>query len=334
MIMHCFCSLIALLVAPTLAQGQPEIIEVRKIWDGGGHNAFTDLIRFRDAWFLAFREGSAHVSPDGAIRILTSADGRDWTTTAIGDSDADLRDPKLSVTPDGRLFLIAAAVRKKNGVTTHQSMAWTSADGRIWSVGRPIGEKDVWLWRVDWQGDDAFGVGYATTPPHLTRLYKGSADGPFEPIVPALFDAGFPNESDLEFLPDGTALCLLRRDGEKGGKADDRSAQLGRSRPPYTEWTWTDLKQPIGGPALRRLPDGRIVAGVRLLDGKVRTALCWLDPDSGKLDEFLTLPSGGDTSYPGLVWHDDQLWVSYYSSHEGKTSIYLARIKVPSAETP
>ena len=37
---------------------------------------------------------------------------------------------------------------------------------------------------------------------------------------------------------------------------------------------------------------------------------------------------GGDTSYPGLLWHDGVLWVSYYSSHEGKTSIYLARVKV------
>jgi hypothetical protein len=43
----------------------------------------------------------------------------------------------------------------------------------------------------------------------------------------------------------------------------------------------------------------------------------------------LTLPSGGDTSYPGLVFYDDLLWVSYYSSHEGKASIYLAKIKLP-----
>jgi len=41
--------------------------------------------------------------------------------------------------------------------------------------------------------------------------------------------------------------------------------------------------------------------------------------------ELLRLPSGGDTSYPGLVWHGGLLWVSYYSSHEGRASIYLAR---------
>jgi hypothetical protein len=46
-------------------------------------------------------------------------------------------------------------------------------------------------------------------------------------------------------------------------------------------------------------------------------------------EPVLELPSGGDTSYPGMVWHEGILWMSYYSSHEGKTSIYLARIRLP-----
>jgi hypothetical protein len=48
----------------------------------------------------------------------------------------------------------------------------------------------------------------------------------------------------------------------------------------------------------------------------------------GGYEPVLTLPSGGDTSYAGMVWHGDLLWVSYYASHEGKTAIYLARVKV------
>jgi hypothetical protein len=53
-----------------------------------------------------------------------------------------------------------------------------------------------------------------------------------------------------------------------------------------------------------------------------------VDPEAGKLTEFLKLPSGGDTSYAGLYWHEGFLWVSYYSSHESKTSIYLAKVKI------
>ena len=81
-----------------------------------------------------------------------------------------------------------------------------------------------------------------------------------------------------------------------------------------------------------RLPDGRFVAVVRLYDAPVRTSLCWLDPEKGTLTEALKLPSGGDTSYAGLVWFDEMLWISYYSSHVGKTSIYLAKVKFESRD--
>ena len=58
----------------------PELIEVRKIWDGAPHSAFTDLIRFRGSWFCAFREGEKHALCVGAIRVLMSADGEFWTS--------------------------------------------------------------------------------------------------------------------------------------------------------------------------------------------------------------------------------------------------------------
>jgi hypothetical protein len=78
-----------------------------------------------------------------------------------------------------------------------------------------------------------------------------------------------------------------------------------------------------------QLPDGRIIAVTRLYDGGTRTSLSWLDPQQGTLTEVLKLPSGGDTSYPGLVMHNGLLWISYYSSHEQRTSIYLAKVKIP-----
>ena len=76
------------------------------------------------------------------------------------------------------------------------------------------------------------------------------------------------------------------------------------------------------------LPDGRLVAAVRRYGEKNWTSLNWLDPMAGELREFFVLPSGGDTSYAGLYWYEDVLWVSYYSSHEEKTSVYLARLRL------
>src|SRR5262245_41032092 len=89
--------------------GRAELVEVAKLSDRAPHSAFTDLVRFKGRWFCVFREGKAHVSPDGAVRVLTSEDGKKWESAALLTSKtADLRDPKLTVTPDGKLHLSAA----------------------------------------------------------------------------------------------------------------------------------------------------------------------------------------------------------------------------------
>jgi hypothetical protein len=56
--------------------------------------------------------------------------------------------------------------------------------------------------------------------------------------------------------------------------------------------------------------------------------LNWLDPVKGTLREFMALPSGGETSYAGLCLEKEALWVSYYSSHEQRTSVYLAKVQM------
>jgi hypothetical protein len=318
-IVACF---VVLLTARLMAA--PEIVEVKKIWDRAPHNAFTDLIRFHDEWFCVFREGAKHVSADGALRIIASKDGNTWTSAAlITNATADLRDAKITLMPDGRLMLSGAGALHPPAPTRHQSIAWFSKDGRAWSDAVNIGEPNFWLWRTTWHKGAAYAVGYRTTDEKLARLYRSDDGKTFQPLVPQLFTNGFPNEATLVFQSDDTALCLLRRDG-----TTNASGMLGSARPPYTDWAWRDLGVKIGGPNFLRLPDGRLVAAVRLYDGKVRTSLAWLDASAGTLKEFLKLPSGGDCSYAGLSWHEGLLWVSYYSSHEGKTSIYLAKVKV------
>jgi hypothetical protein len=302
----------------------PQIVEVRKIWDSAPHNAFTDLTRFDGRWFCVFREGKAHVSSDGALRVISSKDGVTWTSAAlITATNGDLRDAKITVTPKGELMLSGATALTQPAAYTHQSLAWFSKDGTHWSSPVVVGDPNQWLWRTTWHRGRAYSVGYGTTAETFARLYASDDGRNFTTLVPRLFDDGSPNETSLGFQPDDTALCLLRRDG-----GTNASGKLGAARPPYTQWEWKDVGVKIGGPHMIRLPDGRWVSAVRLYDGKVRTSLGWIDPPAGKFTEFLKLPSGGDTSYAGLVWHQGLLWVSYYSSHEGKTSIYLAKVRL------
>jgi hypothetical protein len=299
------------------------LLEARKIWEAAPHNAFTDLIRRNDEFLCVFREGAGHVSPDGKIRVLASKDGRNWTSAAlIAQNDRDLRDPKIAIAPNGSLMIYAAAADRPKTRVTHQSVACFSKDGRSWSPLVDVAEKNIWLWRLAFRNNVGYGVGYDTAGETFVRLYKTDDGQKFEPVVDKLFAEESPNESGLVFEPDGTLLCLLRRDGRPG------NGLLGSAKPPYTNWEWKDVGAKIGGPQMIRLDDGRLIAGVRLYDGGARTSIVQIDRTTGRLTELLKLPSGGDTSYPGLVLHDGQLWVSYYSSHEGKTSIYLARVQV------
>lgn len=313
-------------MAPALA-AEPalrelKLLSVKKIWDQAPHNAFTDLIRYRGQFYCVFREGKAHVSPDGALRVLSSKDGEAWESAALITSPtSDLRDAKITVTPRGELMLSGAGALHNPEPIRHQSMAWFSRDGKAWSEPTPIGDPNLWLWRVTWHKKSAYSVGYSTLKNDLFVRFYSSRDGRrFETVADRFNPREYPNEHALSFTGDGECFCLLRRDGGTS------RGELGRAKPPYKEWSWSDLGTRIGGPAVLRIPDGRWVAAVRLYDKKVRTSLCWLDLENARLTEFQALPSGGDTSYAGLVWNRDRLWVSYYSSHEGKTSIYLAQL--------
>jgi hypothetical protein len=321
--------LLVLLLAPNFGHAadgpatppKPAVTAV-KIWDQAPHNAFTDLVRFQGRWFCVFREGKDHNSTDGSLRVITSTDGEKWESAAlIRSKTGDLRDPKITVTPDGRLMLSGAEAIRDGSTYHYQSLAWFSQDGRNWSERHPIGDPDFWLWRVTWHQGTAYGIGYGCGKDQSIRLYTSKDGKKFDTLVERLFDVGYPNETAIVFDGD-TAYCLLRRDGKPS------SGLLGVSQPPYKKWEWKDLGVQIGGPSLIRLSNGKWLAAVRLYDRRIRTSLCWVDPQAGKLTEFLELPSGGDTSYAGLVEYRDQLWVSYYSSHEGKTSIYLAKVPV------
>lgn len=328
------------------AQGEDslELVETRRIWDGAPHSAFTDLIRFQDRWFCVFREGKSHVSPDGAMRVLTSSDAIEWQSAAlITSSNSDLRDAKICVAPGGTLMLCGAEALHDRTEKSHQSLVWFSPDGTNWSDRHDVGDPNCWLWRVTWLDRRAYGIGYGCGPEdEFVRLYSSEDGIHFDVVVDRLLEEGYANESSIVFEGE-TAYCLLRRDpsrrpknlangnlrDSKLGDIDPNVGLLGVAKPPYREWSWQSVGARVGGPHMILMPDGRLLAAVRLYDPPVRTSLCWIDKTTGQLSEALPLPSGGDTSYAGLVLFENHLWVSYYSSHEGKSNIYLAKVALP-----
>ena len=328
--------LLGLLISASFGYGTApvniELVEVNKIWDKAPHNAFTDLARWNERFYCVFREGRGHVSTDGKIRILQSKDGNVWESAALVAFESyDLRDAHLSVTPDGKLMLLGgAAPRKQDNVSAPTgSFVSFSEDGGSWTKPQIVVEPGRWMWCVTWHKGKAYGISYAAGErmPYLELLMSDNGTE-YRCYVDKLFGEGYPTEVTLRFNTDDTCYALVRRD-RRGEEAS--SAMLGVSEPDYKKWKWHDLGDGFngfGGPNFIRISGGHWLGAGRMHDDGTHTAITYINVKNGTMTKILKLPSGGDTSYPGLVWYEGTLYVSYYSGHEGKTSIYLAKLKV------
>ena len=318
-------------------------IRVKRIWDSDKHCAFTSIIRFNDRYYVSFREAESHIFDSdgvarGAVRILVSEDGETWSSAAYLTKEGyDLRDPKLSVTPDGKLMVtiggsIYGEDKKLEGRIPQVSF---SSDGENFSDPVPV-ELDSktkngtdWLWRVVWQDGVGYGVMYSLLSETPRKVEQGSAvslvktlDGIHYEDVAKIDLPDFPNETTVRFLPDKRMLMMVRED------SGDLQGYWGVSDPPYTDWSFNKIGFQLGGPDFVVMEDSTVIAGTRsyFLPGSTKTLLLKGTPE-GRFEEVCFLPSGGDTSYPGFVIAGDELWVSYYSSHEtGKAAVYLAKM--------
>ena len=338
------CAAAILLLASGCARrdaGNDISIKVDRIWDSEKHCAFTSLAEFDGRYYVAFREAGSHIfEPDGTargqIRVLQSRNGRKWKSVAcLSKEGYDLRDPSLSVTPDGRLLVsMGGSVYVDKKLVGRDPMYSESRDGRSFSNPEPIeivsdiATGEDWLWKIDWNGDTGYGVVYSSLeddsdPDNKTIVFLvKTTDGIHYEDVAKIDVPGFPNEASVHFLQDGRMMMLLRQERL------DRQGVWGVSEPPYTDWKLSKIGFQLGGPNFIALNDSTIVAGSRsyLIPGSYKTMLLKGGLD-GRFEQIAVLPSGGDTSYPGFLVAGDELWVSYYSSHATpKAAVYLARV--------
>lgn len=319
-----------------------DTIHVIKIWNRGEHNAFTDLIRFKNKFYCSFREANSHVGGNGGkVRILSSADGEKWQSVALLKIDSiDLRDPKLSVTPDNKIMVIMAGATfdSKNVVKElHPMVSFSDGTGNSFSLPEKsildpaIHPHKDWIWRVTWHKGVGYGIDYQLKENGRDRsllkkdawilyLMKTSNGKNFKKVS-KLDVLDLPNESTVRFDKNDKAYVLIRRE------AGDRMGMLGESNFPYKDWQYNKLDFRLGGPNFIFLNQQKLLIGTRMYEPTTSTGILVTDL-KGKVLKTIRLPGSGDTSYPGMLIYDGKLWVSYYASHEGKTSIYFAKIPV------
>ena len=335
-----YCVLGFFMIFSSFAQAQvkEEPIDIRRIWDRGNHNAFTDITFFKGKLYIVFREGDGHIpnkdnTGNGTIRILSSVSGEFWESAGVLTLDGiDLRDPKISVSPRNRLMIVMGGSTYENGELKRIASYVAFSDPNATKFSKPesiVLDENIksdfdWLWRVTWYDKVGYGVVYQSfvdgekgkNKAFLVKTDKGTE---YE-VVTELDVDGTPNEATIRFLSGGEMLILIRREG------DDKMGMLGSSKAPYTDWSWEKLDFRLGGPNFEILPINKILIGTRVYSEEGHYTALMLGKKNEPYTEVMRLPSGGDNSYMGLFSISGYVWLSYYSSHEGKTSIYYARI--------
>ncbi len=320
-------------------QQSEEIYSVEKIWDNAQHSAFTDIIRWNDKFYCSFRTGSGHVpgknGEDGKVQLISSADGKTWNdVVTLAKNEVDLRDPKLSITPDNRLMIVMGGsyydgdtlLKRVPHVSFHDDNG-TSNPAAI-NVDESIESPTDWLWRVTWYQGKGFGVVYQPNDKRWGFHLVSTTNGIDFKLEKTFSLPQKPNEASIRFTDQGEAWLVVRNEGQnKNGhlgicKNDPDSSIDDWS---FEDWTWKRIKTRLGGPNIIQTPQGYWLLGSRKYSQNARTSLYTLGR-SARYKELIEFPSGGDTSYPGMLIHENELWMSYYSSHEGKSSIYLAQV--------
>ena len=318
------------------------VTNIQRVFYNGEHCAFTDLIRFRERFYLTFRScPDGHgVHPTSSIIILESADARTWNAVhRFRVPKRDTRDPHFLVFK-GKLFVYTGtwycgdASPKVYNYNKHLGYASWSNDGRTWSKPTMLeGTYGHYIWRAAAHKGTAYLCGrrkhdFVETPRNVRSDVESAMLESDDGLVwrtRTLFQTTQGNETAFLFEPDGGVLAVARY--------TSNNSQLCRSKPPYSQWNRTDLHRYVGGPLLAKWGKRYLVGGRKNTGKQPTTSLSWLI--DGQLRECAELPSAGDNSYPGFVpYNPTRGLVSWYSSHEkddsGKaiTAIYTGDLVI------
>lgn len=290
-------------------------VKVIKIWDNDKYCAFTSLVKYQGEYYCAFREGANHNSSDGSIRILKSSDVINWKEAYyLSLSDYDLRDPNLSVMPDGRLMMICGRQVQDETQTVVCFLDGKDSEfSNFQEVNIPneVTEKVNWIWRVMWINDVCYGVRYGGDHADLLKSNDG-LKWDFISTIPLVS-----SEVQLGRMRNGDMVALARTRG---------NGIVCYSSYPYQKWNIQYSNILLQGQSFVVTTSDRIICASRSIEGTKTTLYCNRTQKSfAKLYNF---PSGGDTSYAGMILEDDRLLISYYSSHISPSDIFIAEIPV------
>ncbi len=301
-------------------------MEVKCVWWDGYHNAFTDIARFKNSFYITFRHATKH-APEGRgeIYVISSKNAKNWNLIQKFPGLPDSRDPKLFIFRK-KLGVLFFAVSDHPEFFRHWVSAYISysEDGKNFSKPIKIENYNLRFWRIR----NYKNVIYATTCRSMpedrgTFLFR-SEDGVKFDYVSTIVKEDHANEADLLFEGD-TCYAFVRRE-------DCKTPVIAISKYPFEKWERYTMNLIVRGPHIFKFknkiycsgriflrPDEKIYSYIKNeTDCTPKTAIMELDTKNMILKPAVILPSGGDTSYCGSIIYEGRLYISYYSQHELK----------------
>lgn len=292
-----------------------KIRSIRRIVNDSNHNMCTASQWLGGALLVAYRQGDAHVSPNGKVLVLRSRDnGVTFEHVALLRGATDTRDPHL-YTAEGKVHCVAFETDP-----IRITGASVTSDGLHWSPYRRFtGADGWWLWHPEYRDGRHYCCGYTWKPDQTDA--KWSAIGWFES------DNGFdwkhiatlregddaPSECCLLFRPNGEAVMLVRRE------YPSPSPLMMTARPPYREWAATPLDLPVVGMGAWLVGDEIWFSGRWFLRPDVaHMGVFRIEGDKPVLRTILPAGPEFDFSYMGVARHplnSRRFMMTYYSNH-------------------
>ena len=339
------------------------IVSTQVIKKRGNTRSSTDLVAFNDRLYLTFLKRWTAGSSESCIRIMSSNDGSAWSTVAtIRQRDKNrylvsrhpgefrglrLEDtPRFSVESNNRLSIRAVDAKfNSSEFDTKRMVAWASSKGTDWTYQGALNEVLQWS-EMAWNGGKGYAYEYGgACGEGLAMKILATEDGKqMQEIYEYFyFDGSNPDRAGLFFDEANRMGCLAPMYGggrktrvEDVKKGNYALAYVGIADPPYDNWTWTKTNMAIWSPRVVSVPSVGLIALAEIRSEPIRTSLCSIDVETGKLTELLSFgnlrpqqlgidnhePLGAEHLPIGLAAHKGHVWVSYNRGG----AVYLAKI--------
>jgi hypothetical protein len=298
---------------------------------------FTDLVYFKNRWYLIFRESDCHAyGRDGVVNLYTRLDNENWKLIKTFQVNGfDLRDPKFSLNGDKLTLYIHGSKYLNNELLGFSDYRSNCIGGTKWGnlekvtldnlKSRPykIPGNESWPWRITWYQGKAYTFGYTfTVNSSIFDLYKSDDGLAFKGSNVMGDDFPYRGEATMRVDEKGNFYAIIR----------SKNLMLARSLDGNKSWKVFD-EIPIlslGGPNFLFYKNKMLITG---RDSRaMKVVLYSYDLDTKVYTQLFTFPSGGDCGYAGMVIKGGDLWVSYYSSHERKnrehSNVYVENISL------